>query len=269
MADLSDVEQALVSAAFAALHPEGDVSHTVLGSSIRVYRGWPPSSALNADLANGVVNVSIFSIADDTRNTTRWGLSESIVPGISTLTIVATHGSVTVGGMPAVGQLVGLIVNNDSFSYRVQIGDGVAAVAAQLASLVRVSHPCMQNGAVLTIPNASRLIARAVADATVQTEWARQEQGFRVSIWAPNPSARDVVCSAVTGGLAQITFLNLADGSAGRLRYRKTAAHDDDQSAKLYRRDLIYSVEYGTTVTSDSPSFLFGDAAIDGVPSLG
>ena len=269
LADLSDVEQALVSATFAALHPEGDVSHTVLGSTIRVYRGWPPPSALNADLANGVVNVSVFSIADDTRDTTRWGLCENVSPGISTLTVAAADGSVFIGGMPAVGQLVGVVVNNNGFSYRVQKGDSVTSIAAKLAGLVRASYPCTQNGAVLTIPNAGKLIARAVADATVQTEWARQEQGFRISVWAPSPSARDVVCRAVACCFAQIAFLDLADGSAGRLRYRKTSADDDDQSAKLYRRDLIYSVEYGTTVTSGSPSVLFGDVVVDGASSLG
>ena len=269
MADLSDVEQALVLAAFVTLHPTGDVSQTVLGSTIRIYRGWPPSSALNADLANGIVNVSVFSIADDTRDTTRWGLTETITPRLSTLTVAAASGSVLVSGTPCVGQVIGVIVNDDAFSYRIRPGDTVDAVVGQLAGLIRTLHPCMQNEAVLTIPNAARLIARAVADAAVQTEWARQEQGFRVSVWAHSPAARDVVCSALASGFAQVAFLALTDGSAGRLRYRKTAAHDDDQSAKLYRRDLIYSVEYGTTVTSSGPSFLFGDVVLEGATCWG
>ena len=269
MADLSDVEQALTSTAFSILHPNGPASQNILGSMIRVYRGWPSSNALNTDLLNGIVNVSVFSIPDDTRDTTRWGLCEATSSNRSTLTATATNGSIVVGGVPSIGQLVGVIVNNDAFSYRVQVGDTLESIAGELANLIRTLHACMQVGDVLTIPNATRLIGRTVADLTVRTEWARQEQGFRVAVWAPDPSSRDVVCSAIACGFAQIAFLDLGDGSSGRLRYRKTAAHDEDQSARLYRRDLIYAVEYGTIVTSAEPSLLVGNVVLDGATTPG
>lgn len=269
MADLSDVETALASKVFSVLHPNGANSQTVLGKIIRVYRGWPATSALNTDLSNGIVNVSIFSVPGDTKDTTRWGLAEAVSARLSTLSVTAANGSIILAGVPAVGQLVGVIVNDDAFSYRVQVGDTLDAIAGGLANLIRKLHPCMLAGVVLSIPNAARLIGRTVADSIVQTEWARQEQGFRISVWAPDPPSRDVVCNSIACGLAQVAFLGLSDESAGRLRYRKTAAYDEDQSAKLYRRDLIYSVEYGTIVNSAAPSFLFGDVVLDGAISPG
>jgi hypothetical protein len=53
-------------------------------------------------------------------------------------------------------------------------------------------------------------------------------------------------------------FIALADGTAARLIFSGTATFDQSQDAILYRRDLIYTVEYATTVTALLPSMLFG-----------
>jgi hypothetical protein len=64
--------------------------------------------------------------------------------------------------------------------------------------------------------------------------------------------------------LAATSFLRLADGSGGRVRYRSGTSIDDDQDAQVYRRDLVYDVEYGTSVTGMVPSMLFGDLVMNG-----
>ena len=56
---------------------------------------------------------------------------------------------------------------------------------------------------------------------------------------------------------AGIAFLDLADGTGGRLRYSHTASIDDGQDAGVYRRDLVYVVEYPTTIEQLLPSMLF------------
>jgi hypothetical protein len=96
----------------------------------------------------------------------------------------------------------------------------------------------------------------------------RQEQEFRISVWAPNPQVRDQACSFVTAGLAAISFLTLADGSGGRIRYKSTASIDDDQASSIYRRDLIYTVEYATTIALQTPTVLFGDDKYNGTTIL-
>ena len=40
--------------------------------------------------------------------------------------------------------------------------------------------------------------------------------------------------------------------------YHNTAGYDQSQNALLYRRDLIYTVEYPTVTTAQQPSMLFG-----------
>ena len=60
MADQSDVEIALVNVVAAALYPDGTDKFSVPGPDCRIYRGWPNSAALDADLAAGKINVTVF-----------------------------------------------------------------------------------------------------------------------------------------------------------------------------------------------------------------
>ena len=66
------------------------------------------------------------------------------------------------------------------------------------------------------------------------------------------------MASIVDTALAAMTFIDLPDTSVGRISYRNTAVFDQSQSAILYRRDLVYSVEYPTILSASLPSMLFG-----------
>jgi hypothetical protein len=111
----------------------------------------------------------------------------------------------------------------------------------------------------ITVPGAFNLVARTTSLVQALQEWSRQEQGFQISIWAPTPGMRDSMAKLIGAALTQISFLTLADGTGGRLRYRATANFDGDQAASIYRRDMTFDVEYGTTVLTSSPTMLFGD----------
>lgn len=264
MADLSDVESALVGAITAIVYPGGASLPSLTGSPVRVYRGWPLSGSLDNDLLAGIVNISVFPIPGGTRNTTRWRPVADVTPGVATLTVTTNGASATFGGTGGAGQLAGLLVANQAFVYRGQAGDTPALVAAMLAQSVRASMVCWLSGTTVTVPEATTLVARVAADGTLLTEWARQEQGFRISAWCPSPAVRDSVCTAIGATLSAVAFLTLADGTAGRIRYRSTSSFDDDQDAQVYRRDLIYDVEYGTTIAQAAPSMLFGDLVLAG-----
>lgn len=62
MADQADVETALVQIASAALYPQGTTGPSICGTLCRVYRGWPTPAGLDADLAAGAVNVSVYPV---------------------------------------------------------------------------------------------------------------------------------------------------------------------------------------------------------------
>ena len=259
MADLSDIEVALVGALIAALYPNGTGQACSVGSPVRVYRGWPLTGPLASDLALGTANVSVFSVPGSSRNTTRWGQALLVLPGSVTLTVNVFANTATFGGVVGAGQVAGLLVDGIPYVYRAKSGDTTLLVAAILGEAIRAQRACTLIGAALTVPGADRLIGRVVADGSTQTEWTRQSQGIRVSAWCPNPSLRDAICSAIGSAFAATPFLNLRDGSSARVRYRSSESFDDHQDAMQYRRDLVYDVEYGTTSLTVSPSMLFPD----------
>ena len=53
MADESDVETTLATLVTAQIYPQGTNAPSALGPLVRIYRGWPNPTALNADLAAG------------------------------------------------------------------------------------------------------------------------------------------------------------------------------------------------------------------------
>jgi hypothetical protein len=94
-------------------------------------------------------------------------------------------------------------------------------------------------------------------------EVRRQEQGFRITCWCPTPTARDTVASAIDLLLTGFRFISLEDNSHGRLQYKGTLVFDQSQDALLYRRDLLYNVEYCTTISEIEPSMLFGNLIVN------
>jgi hypothetical protein len=84
-----------------------------------------------------------------------------------------------------------------------------------------------------------------------------------VACWCPTPSTRDAAAAAIDSYLSQTIFLPLADGTSGRLIYQDTTVFDQSQNARLYRRDLAYSVEYATIISDSCPAMLFGDLILN------
>ena len=262
MADQSDVEAALVALASAALYPNGISAASVPGVDCRIYRGWPNAAALDADLRAGVVNVTVFP-GQGGRVTTRYQQQWVATPTPAGLTVSVSGSSVSFGGNAALGQLAGILVDRRTYAYRTQLGDTPAAVAANLAAQARADQIVLLSGVTLTVPGAGRLLARVVADRSAKQEVRRQLQTFRITCWCPTPAVRDVAAVAIDQSLATTPFINLSDGTQGWITYSGTIVFDQSQDALLYRRDLIYSVEYATTLSAMQPVMLFGQIDIN------
>jgi hypothetical protein len=124
-------------------------------------------------------------------------------------------------------------------------------------------------GATLTLPAAHDLIGRVVADAASLKQVRRQSQRFSVISWCNDPAVRDTVATAIDTALASLRFIALADGTQGRLIYAGGSTLDQSQDAALYRRDLLYDVEYATTILAVQPLMLFGTGTVNTTDILG
>jgi len=263
MADISNVEQAVADTITGILYPQGSSQSSIIGSVCRVYRGWPNSATLNADLTAGVVNVTIGTDNDSGRTTTRYLPEWQRIPGVPGTTASASGQTITISGNPAVGDVVGLIIDGMPFSYRIQAGDSSYLVAANLALLIQANRLASAHGIVITVPGAASIRVRVVCDNVACFESRRQEKDLRIICWCPTPPIRDAVSTAIDAAIDKIDFLPLSDTTLARIVYRNTASYDQAQNALLYRRDLVYTLEYATVTTTLQPSMLFGESDLN------
>ena len=49
----------------------------------------------------------------------------------------------------------------------------------------------------------------------------------------------------------------------GKMTYAGTTVFDQSQDALLYRRDLLYQIEYPTIIIASQPAMLFGDLLLN------
>lgn len=248
MADISDVQNTLVTLVANAVYPNGTSQPSVSGSDIRIFAGWPIPANLDADLAAGKANVSIYATNIE-RVTTRFDMSwQELSINTPTLTaIVDSSGTrVTIGGTAATSQSVMIILNGTGYAYAVQINDTLNSIATNTAALI--PGATVSNN-VITVSNAYSLIARIGVTGTGIRELKRQERVFWIITWAPTPSARDIIASAIDVALSATIRIALLDGYYARLRYIGTTPTDDIEKENLYKRSLSYAVEYATTQT--------------------
>lgn len=263
MPDLADVEDEFVRLVVNALYPNGTDEPSVLGLLCRVYRGWPSSGTLNLDLQNELVNITVSPDTDLGFTTTRYTLEWDTPRTSPTLEASVDHNTVTLMGTASSDYVCGVLIDNASYIYRVRTGDTPAIIAANLAAMVRSTRPAHLTGTQFTVPNALRVVARVTAIGSRSREVRRQTRDIRVITWCPTPESRDQAASAIDHALARLSFLSLADDMKARILYKGTAVYDQAQNSKLYRRDLIYAVEYPTVLSEQLPAMLFGDLVLN------
>ena len=262
MADQADVETALASIVANALYPDGTAAPSAVGNLCRVYRGLPTAPTLDADLAAGTMHVSVTAAEGPVKNVTRYPrVWVAVAPVPATLTATVGADAVRFSGTCAAGQLAGVAVNGALFPYAVQSNDTPPTVASNLAAMIRSEGWIVDYaGATIAVPGATLFTARVVNGAGALQEIKRQVQDFKISMWCPDPGSRDMAAPLIDQALASQIFIALADGSSARIRFSASEARDLDADAALYRRDLIYSAEYPTTLRQLTPAMLFGSA---------
>ncbi len=270
MADQADVETALVSLVATAVYPNGSrLPSAVLGPGgaavCRVYRGLPNGPTLEADLAQGVMHATVYAAGTPIRNTTRFPrVWQVVTPVPATLSVSVTGNAAAFAGACEPGQLAGIAADGGIFPYAVQARDTPPTVASNLAAMLRAAGWLVDYaGTTVSVPAARLFTARVVAGGMALQEIKRQAEAFRISLWCGDPLTRDAAASVIDPALAAPNFIALADGSCGHLSYAGGTTTDGGADTALYRRDLIYTVEYPTTLAAATPSMLFGVGSIE------
>jgi hypothetical protein len=263
MADLSDVTAYLKSAAVAAVYPNGTTQPSVAAIDVRVIEGWPDPNLLDLDLAGktliGSTNdvpiarpggvcaqVSVFPMMGAT-STPYQILDETwlISPPTYGLTVSVVNGVINVSGTPATGEYLTVIADR-AYAYSTS-GVSASAIIATLAADFSANYTGVgSTGSTLTIPYKFALAVRQGGVGIQGKVIHRQRHHVMVSTWAPNHTTRTALCNAIDIALKSNIKVTMPDTSQALVIYNRTNVIDDHQMATIYRRDLVYEVEYAT-----------------------
>lgn len=253
MADISDVEAALVTLIGGIVYPNGASQPSVTGTPAKIYGGWPQPGCIDSDLAATipVTNISVYPAAMN-RNTTRY-LDEWTQVSLQTATLGLVQAGQTVtvvGTIPLTGNPHNMVIfaNGKPYTYQASFVDSLASIALKLSALIAVDVPgTFATGPVITFSNSARIGALRVGVTGVSALATRnQEQVFQIGVWAATPALRDLFAKTIDAALSQIRRFVLPDTSYCRLIWKNSLQSDKWQKQALFRRDLFYTCEYAT-----------------------
>lgn len=257
MADLADVENVVQTIVASTIYPNGTAQPSAIivnsaSVNCRVVTGWPLPDNLDADLAAGVVTVSVHAQPGLEKNTTRyptdWYLQQATTP---TLTATVSGSTITIGGSITAGHFVTAVVGNAAFSYAAQENDTLDTVATALAALIDANTAASASGAVITVAptNNGVLIARVGAPQISARELERTDQRVLVTVWAPSNAARVATARLIRPILAKTDVLTYPDNTCGRFKYEMSADIDRSGKQSALCRDMFYWAEYPVVET--------------------
>lgn len=261
MAAISDVELALRDLIAGVLYPAGQRASD-LAHEVKIYAGWPDPQQLDADLVETegaplAAHVSIYPLPAE-RVTTRFSdeWREKPIP-TATYQIAAAGQTVTITGAapnPYFAQNLAVIVSGAPYAVRATAGQSAAQVAQALRAAINADFPgTTVAGAVITLPTSARPAFPAVG--VVGEAWRplrTVEKQFQISVFHSNPEGRAGLAERIDVALAATNWLTYSDGTSGQLQYRGSKEDDFVQKQRIYRRLLIFTVEFTIIATQEA-----------------
>jgi hypothetical protein len=266
LADISDVTTTLKTIIAQALYPTAPTTQNqnspVAGVPVGIQVGWPSPQSVDADRKCGRTTVSLYPLPGE-RNTTRYfKVWQQVAPlAAATWTLTGSGQTITVGGVAPATYFVqnfAIFVNGKAYIYSAPSNASANSLARALGALIAVDFPgTTVLAAVITLPNNARIGSlRVGTGAPVMKEVRRQFRTIQIMVLSPKPEDRDAVVVAFDPVLADMPRFTLPDNFGARLLYRGSPFNDFDQKFALFRRDLLYDVEYPTTRADVAPEVI-------------
>ncbi len=261
MADIADLRPALAQIIGGLIYPGGTPAGSappapVIGAPVRIYAGSPEREALDADLATGIINISV-EIAEGGENTTRFPVVDQVIAiGASSLSWSIEGTAATLAGSIATPQNAGLLVDGIAYLYAVQPTDTLASIASALAALVAADQPATANGAMVTVPGSHEIIGRVGTVGQTLREVGRSIVTAHITIWAPSQPLRQATAAAIEPNLRDLRRFPLPDQSIAQIWFDHSQDTDRLEKATLYQRNLFYKLEYASTIAGSTAQIL-------------
>lgn len=281
MATLTQVLDALASFVEGLIYPSGAGQPSVAACPVKIYPGWPNPQQLDQDMIEpaqdgqpAFAHVAIWPSAIG-RDTSRHPVQrEELAAPAATYTLTAAGQTVTVGGAAPstyVRQNLAVFVNGRPYVVGAAAGETPAQLAAALQALIVADVPgASVLGAALTLPAGARIGAlRVGSTGSVIREVGREEKQFWLMVYSSSPQSRAAVADAFDAPLRDVRRLALADGTSAQVAYAGQRDDDMTQKQRVYRRTLLFNLEFAATITEAAPQIVAGEVdsfAADGTP---
>lgn len=261
MADEIDVANAFGAMLEGIVYPGGLAAASAIVAPVEIYRGYPEQEELDPDLAAGKVHVSIFPMngVESTKAVYPRDARE-IGPRSTPLTWSAVGQVATLAGVPALGLAIGFAPANGSpVGYVLTSADTLATACAALAAKIAGAA---SSGATVTLPAAASGSFVASTSGTTATELRRHTKQFVITCWAPSNDLREAVARLFDVPFADICWLRLADGTAGKVDLFSTFEVDNEIKDGCWRRDWRFAVEYPTVALQTTSTIAIVSASL-------
>ncbi|MBO1361779.1 hypothetical protein J2D73_18515 [Acetobacter sacchari] len=270
MADIGTVANALAYTIDGIVYPSGDSSASLTGARTIIKRGWFTDADLTGEcsIKGGTDYVYVMPIQGGWKDLPAplgmpWSEGDvtpaTVALAVSgqTVTVSLTSGATPLGnaGIRIDHSTDASIEPNSVALYAVQTTDTATTIAAALAALIPGST---SSGAVVTVPSAVSLTARAGGSATAKRITRRQSQLFTVSVWSGSWEGRDKLGHALDAALSGISFITSKNGTKELIQFAGSYDIDTMQSQSIFRRDLRYAITFDTTQHEQDAQLLFG-----------
>lgn len=257
MADLSDVTATLCSIVAGTLYPTAPTAinqKSTAGVPVRILVGWPDPKSVDGDKKCGRTSVSLYPMPHEINSTRYPRQWQTVGPFLAqTFSLTSAAQTITISGAkpnPWYQHNLAAIIGGKPYIVSTTPTSTAAAIAAQLGALLAADYPGTGvSQAAVTLPaGASIETLRVGTGALVAMEVRRQTRRIQILILSPAPLDRDAVAKTIDPVLANLIRFDLPDGFGARLIYVGSPFNDLDQTFGLFRRDLLYDVEYPTTL---------------------
>lgn len=257
MPDFAEVSDTLAGIVAGLLYPNGTGQPSVTGDVYTIFPGWPTQKCLKESINDGRVQVTVYPLRGE-KNVTRYPQDPGVYSrGEKTITATIDEASdtITLGGSVSTPQTVAISCNGKTVSYGVQQSDTLTSIATALAALVSAQiTAASSSGQVVSVPGAIGLACNVGVAGQLVSELKRQQKQFMISIWAPDHVKRSRAGKAIDGGLARLKWLSFPDYTGGLNIYVRGDDSDGAEEMLLYRRDIVYQVEFPTIDVIDGAS---------------
>lgn len=254
MADSSDVSSTIAGMIVSTVYPNGTLSPSISGSVIKIYPGWPVPNVLQEDINASGAHISIWALPSERKIGSELGRPYRVIEKGDPPMIATVNGlKITLSGAASVPTNVYFLIDGIGYHYPVQSGDTLTTAATAMANQI---PGAISSGSVITLASGSSVVARTGGVGTAVRELRRQAKDFQITIWAPTPAMRVLIASTVDAMLSENSIISLGDGAPSMLFYTRQFDTDASENYLIYRRDLIYTVNYATTKTIAAPQIV-------------